>query len=190
MSDDTIALRPAQPADIAAITAIYAEAVLNGTSTYELKPPDVAEMTRRFEALWRYGYPTVAAASADGAVLGYACAGPFRARPAYRFMVEDSIYLASSAQRAGLGLRLLRRLLADCEALGFRQMLAVIGDGRDDSGSVRLHARAGFVHAGSIAGSGYKHGRWLDTVLMQRALNGGNALPPDSQSLPERNFRP
>jgi phosphinothricin acetyltransferase len=188
MAPDDITLRPVRPSDLEAITAIYAEAVRSGTSTYELDPPDLAEMTARFEAQRTYGYPAIVAESAAG-VLGYAYAGPFRARPAYRFMVEDSIYLAPTAQRLGLGLRLLQRLIAECEALGFRQMLAVIGDGRADSGSVRLHARAGFVHSGRIAGSGYKHGRWLDTVLMQLALKGGNGLPPDPGSLPERRFR-
>lgn len=179
---------PATEADLDAIAAIYAEAVANGTSSYELEPPGRAEMGRRFAALADGGFPWLAG-SLDGRLLGYAYAGPFRPRPAYRFVVENSIYLAPEARGRGLGRLLLGELVAACERLGFRQMIAVIGDGRADSPSVRLHEAMGFRHSGRLEGSGFKHGRWLDTVFMQRAMNGGNTVPPDAASHPERVFR-
>jgi phosphinothricin acetyltransferase len=187
-------IRPAVPADLPAIAAIYAEAVRNGTASYELEPPSLAEMTRRFEALAGGSYPYLVAeaddvALGDGAVLGYAYAGPFRPRPAYRFMVEDSIYLAPQARGRGLGRLLLERLVEAVRELGFRQMVAVIGDGFAGSASVRLHERMGFRHAGGLTASGYKHGRWLDTIFMQLSLNGGGDVPPDPDSLPERRYR-
>jgi phosphinothricin acetyltransferase len=184
---DTV-LRPASRGDIAAITEIYADAVRNGTASYELEPPPEGEMAARFSALEAGGYPYLAA-QVGGEVVGYAYAGPFRPRPAYRFVVEDSIYLSPAARGRGLGTLLLGRLIEEATALGFRQMIAVIGDGRADSASVRLHEKMGFRHSGRLEGSGYKQGRWLDTVFMQLAMNGGNAVPPDPQSLPERRFR-
>jgi L-amino acid N-acyltransferase YncA len=183
-----VVIRPAARDDIAAIASIYAHAVLNGTSTYELTPPTKSEMLARFDALETGGYPWLVA-SEDDSVLGYAYAGPFRPRPAYRFMVEDSIYLDPAPQGRGLGRRLLTALIAECEKLGFRQMLAVIGDGTAHSPSVRLHAALGFRPAGRVVGSGYKHGRWLDTAFMQLALNGGADGAPDPDSAPERRFR-
>jgi len=185
---DDIALRPATADDLDAITAIYRDAVANGTASYELEPPSRAEMAARFEALKGGGFPYLVA-DAAGAVLGYAYAGPFRPRPAYRFVVEDSIYVDPAAKGRGLGARLLSGLIAESTALGFRQMVAVIGDGRPDSPSVRLHERLGFRHAGLLQGSGYKHGRWLDTVFMQLAMNGGRDIEPDPASWPERKFR-
>lgn len=184
----SITIRPAQEADLAAITAIYADAVRHGTASYELEPPDLAEMRRRFSALVEAGYPTLTA-ELDGRVAAYAYAGPFRTRPAYRFTAEDSVYVAPEAKGRGLGRLLLSRLIAECERLGFRQLVAVIGDGRAGSASVILHEKLGFRHAGRIEGSGFKHGRWLDTVLMQRALNGGAATAPDPELPPERRFR-
>ncbi|MGE0501075.1 MAG: N-acetyltransferase family protein [Rhizobiaceae bacterium] len=181
-------IRPALPSDIASITSIYAHAVREGTASYELEPPREAEMLARFEALAAGGYPYVVAEKA-GRVLGYAYAGPFRPRPAYRFVVEDSIYVAPAGQGQGFGRILLERLIVDCTALGFRQMFAVIGDGSPSSVSVRLHASLGFTMSGTLVGSGYKHGRWLDTVIMQLAMNGGKGAAPDADSLPERRFR-
>ncbi len=181
----TLTIRPAGPGDLAAIAAIYAVAVTGGTASYELEPPSLKEMHARFGVLRAAGYPYLVATE-DRAVLGYAYAGPFRPRPAYRFMVEDSIYLAPQAQGRGLGMRLLSRVVEECTQLGFRQIAAVIGDGERNQASVRLHARAGFRHAGTLEGSGYKHGRWLDTVLMQLAINGGRTLPPAVDSLPGR----
>ena len=187
-ADSQPAIRPATVADLTAITAIYADAVRHGTASYELEPPSPDEMRRRFDALVGGGYPYLVA-ELDGVVAGYAYAGPFRPRPAYRFTLEDSVYVAPKAKGRGIGRLLMTRLIAEAEALGFRQIIAVIGDGNADSPSVRLHEALGFVHSGRLEGSGYKFGRWLDTVFMQLALNGGNAGPPDRDSLPERNFR-
>jgi phosphinothricin acetyltransferase len=183
-----IAIRDAAASDLPAITAIYAHAVEHGTSSYELEAPTLAEMTARYETLRGGGFPYIVA-DGDGAVMGYAYAGAFRPRPAYRFIVENSIYVAPAAQGRGIGRLLLAALVERAAALGFRQMIAVIGDGRPDSGSVRLHERMGFRHAGRLEGSGYKHGRWLDTAFMQLEMNGGASLPPDPGSMPERRFR-
>lgn len=190
LGNDTSAtkLRSATPEDLDAITAIYADAVTNGTASYELEPPSLAEMTARFEALSTAGFPYLVAERQDD-VLGYAYAGPFRPRPAYRFIVENSIYVAPGARGLGIGRMLLEQLVAEASRLGFRQMIAVIGDGRPDSPSVRLHEKLGFRHSGRLEGSGYKHGRWLDTAFMQLAMNGGVATDPDPDSMPERRFR-
>src|SRR5262249_22204203 len=134
------------------------------------------------------GFPYFVAET-DGRVAGYAYAGPFRPRLAYRFIVEDSVYIAPDAKGRGLGRALMQRLIEESTRLGFRQMIAVIGDGSPHSRSVRLHETLGFRHSGRLEGSGFKHGRWLDTVFMQLSINGGNALPPDLDSLPERRFR-
>ncbi|TGS12477.1 N-acetyltransferase family protein [Mesorhizobium sp. M2E.F.Ca.ET.209.01.1.1] len=186
MSD--IAIRAATVADLDRITEIYADAVVHGTASYELEPPSRAEMGDRFDNLTAGGFPYLVAEK-DGAVLGYAYAGPFRPRPAYRFVIEDSVYVAPEAKGQGVGSLLMRALIETARAAGFRQIIAVIGDGHADSASVRLHEKLGFRHSGRLEGSGYKHGRWLDTVFMQLSLNGGAELPPDPDSLPERRFR-
>ncbi|HEY6631627.1 MAG TPA: GNAT family N-acetyltransferase [Rhizobiaceae bacterium] len=186
MNESTI--RAATAADLDAITGIYADAVMYGTATYELDPPTRAEMAARFDALVAGGFPYLVATS-EGRVVGYAYAGPFRARPAYRFIVENSIYVAPDAKGRGVGRLLLHRLIAEAERLGFRQMIAVIGDGHAESASVKLHERLGFRHGGRLDGSGYKHGRWLDTVFMQLPMNGGAETDPDPESLPEKMFR-
>jgi L-amino acid N-acyltransferase YncA len=184
----SILVRPATTADLDSITEIYADAVTNGTSSYELEPPTRAEMAKRFETLCAGDFPYIVAESA-GRILGYAYAGPFRPRPAYRFVVENSIYIAPDAKGRGLGKLLLERLIAEAEKLGFRQMIAVIGDGHASSASVKLHERLGFRHSGRLEGSGYKHGRWLDTAFMQLSMNGGAERAPDAESLPEKKFR-
>lgn len=184
----TVDIRTARAVDLDAITAIYADAVINGTASYELEPPTRQEMESRYAALAAGEFPFLVAAL-DGAVVGYAYAGPFRSRPAYRFIVENSIYVAPIAKGKGVGSALLKALVKEAERLGFRQMIAVIGDGSQESPSVRLHLRAGFRHCGQLQGSGYKHGRWLDTTFMQLAMNGGSSTPPDAGSLPERRFR-
>ena len=176
MSGD-VAIRPATHADLQSITDIYAHAVLHGTASYEYEPPSSAEMTARFDMLKAGGFPYVVA-DAEGAVTGYAYAGPFRTRAAYRFTIEDSIYLAAAAQGRGLGRRLLQRLIEESIALGFRQMVAVIGDAAVNTASVRLHAGAGFRNCGRIEGSGFKFGRWCDTQLMQLSLNAGSSPAP------------
>lgn len=172
-----IAIRPAMTADLPAITSIYGHAVVHGTASYEYDPPALSEMTQRFSALMNGGFPYVVAQS-GGDVLGYAYAGPFRTRPAYRFIVEDSIYIAPTTQGRGIGKLLLRELIARCERQGFRQMIAVIGDGEVNTASIALHAAMGFTHSGRLTGSGFKHGHWCDTVLMQLALNGGTSTLP------------
>ena len=184
-----VEIRPATRADLDAITKIYADAVTHGTASYELEPPTRAEMAARFEALVAGGFPYLVAENEAGGLAGYAYAGPFRPRPAYRFIVENSVYVAPEAKGRGIGRLLLERLIVEAESLGFRQMIAVVGDGSPDSASVRLHERVGFRHCGRLEGSGYKHGRWLDTVFMQLSMNGGNATAPDPASMPERKFR-
>lgn len=184
----SISIRSAVETDLDRITEIYADAVEHGTASYELEPPARSEMGARFAALRSSDYPYLVAV-ADGFVVGYAYASSFRPRPAYRFIIEDSIYVAPEAKGRGVGKALLERLITETGALGFRQIIAVIGDGRPDSPSVKLHERAGFRHSGKLEGSGYKHGRWLDTVFMQLAMNGGADLDPDPDSLPERRFQ-
>ena len=182
-------LRPAIRTDIDQVTDIYAHAVRHGTASYELEPPSRIDMAVRYAALNDGGYPFIVAEEDDGRIAGYAYAGPFRPRPAYRFIVEDSVYIAPDRQGRGLGRLLLAELIGLCEKAGFRQILAVIGDGSPANPSVRLHAALGFRHSGTLEGSGFKHGRWLDTVIMQLSMNGGTSTPPDPESLPEQNFR-
>jgi L-amino acid N-acyltransferase YncA len=171
-----IPLRGVRPGDTPAITRIYADAVRHGTASFEVEPPDETEMARRQQALIANGYPYLVAESA-GTVAGYAYAGPYRARPAYRWTVEDSVYVGPEFHRRGLGTRLLARLIADAQAGGFRQMIAVIGDSAQTA-SIALHERAGFAHIGTMRAVGFKHDKWLDTVLMQRALGKGDTAPP------------
>ncbi len=171
-----VSLRPAAPADIPAITRIYAHAVRCGTASFEIEPPDEAEMARRQKLLLDGGYPYLVA-EAGGALLGYAYAGAYRPRPAYRFSVEDSIYLDPAAHGRGIGRRLLDALIAESERRGFRQMIAVIGDSAQTP-SIALHRAAGFEMIGTIRNVGFKHGRWLDSVLMQRALGAGASTNP------------
>jgi L-amino acid N-acyltransferase YncA len=172
-----LTLRPARATDLPQITDIYAHAVVNGTASYEYDAPDLDEMTKRFTAIVANNFPWLVAQD-DGNVLGYAYASPFRTRPAYRFMVEDSIYIAPDAQGQGLGTLLLAELIARCEASGFRQMIAVIGDAAVNLPSARLHAIMGFTECGRIKASGFKFNRWCDTLLMQRALGDGAGTLP------------
>jgi len=169
-------IRAALPSDIPAIARIYAHAVLHGTASFEIEPPDEAEMARRQRVLLDGGHPYLVA-EADGAVLGYAYAGPYRARPAYHWSVEDSVYIAPEAHRRGIGRALLEELIAESERRGFRQMIAVIGDSAQTP-SIELHSALGFRLIGTIVSVGFKHGRWLDSVLMQRALGPGDATAP------------
>ena len=174
----SLEIRPAIAADLPNIAEIYAEAVRFGTATFELVPPDLAEMTRRFQALTDGGFPYLAALLA-GRVAGYAYAGPYRPRPAYRFTVENSVYLAPAIHRRGVGRQLLERLITDCEARGFRQMVAVIGDSAN-AASIGVHAACGFRMIGTHPHVGLKFGRWLDTVMMQRELGEGADTVPAS----------
>jgi L-amino acid N-acyltransferase YncA len=170
------AIRPAAAADIPAIAAIYAHHVLHGSATFEEVPPDEAEMARRHAAVTGRGLPYVVAEEA-GRVVGYAYAAPYRERSAYRFTLEDSIYLDPAALRRGIGRALLERVVADSTALGARQMLAVIGDS-GNAGSVGLHRSFGFREVGVAEAVGLKFGRWLDTVTMQLALGEGATTIP------------
>jgi L-amino acid N-acyltransferase YncA len=171
-----VSIRPVRPADIAAVTRIYAHAVQHGTASFELEPPDLKEMTRRLEALNAGGFPYLVA-DAGSEIVGYAYAGPYRARPAYRYSVEDSVYIAPNAQRRGLGRLLLDQLIVESEARGYRQMIAVIGDSAQHA-SIALHAALGFRMIGTLEAVGWKFGRWLDSVLMQRPLGQGTDGKP------------
>jgi L-amino acid N-acyltransferase YncA len=171
-----IAIRPAAPGDMATIADIYAHAVRHGTATFELDPPSVAEMARRHAELQIGGFPYLVA-ELGGTVAGYAYAGAYRSRPAYRWTVEDSIYVAADAQRRGIGLALLQRLIVEAEERGFRQMVAVIGDSQQIA-SIELHRAAGFVLVGTFEAVGFKLGRWLDTVMMQRPLGAAATTSP------------
>jgi L-amino acid N-acyltransferase YncA len=169
-------LRPAVAADIPGISAIYGPAVLNGTASFELEPPDEAEMLRRFKAITEAGCPYFVA-EIDGRVGGYAYANAYRTRPAYRYTVENSIYIAPDMQGKGLGQELLRALVDTCTGQGFRLMVAIIGDSAQHA-SIRLHRRMGFTFCGTIHSVGFKHGRWLDSVVMELPLGAGDTAPP------------
>jgi L-amino acid N-acyltransferase YncA len=172
----SLEIRPATEADLPSVTRIYEHAVRHGTATFELVPPDLAEMTRRFDALMDGGFPYLAALL-EGSVVGYAYAGPYRPRPAYRFTVENSVYLEPAIHRRGIGLQLLQHLITECETRGFRQMIAVIGDSAN-AGSIGVHARCGFQMIGTHPSVGLKFGRWLDTVMMQLPLGEGATTVP------------
>ena len=173
-------IRPTTAADLPAITKIYEHAVLHGTATFELTPPDLVEMTRRFDTLVAGDFPYFVAVL-DGRVVGYAYAGPYRPRPAYRFTVENSVYLEPAIHRRGIGLQLMQRLIAECTTRGFRQMIAVIGDSAN-SGSIGVHTRCGFQMIGTHPHVGLKFGRWLDTVMMQLPLGDGASTVPTAGS--------
>lgn len=173
-----VLVRASHDDDLPAIQAIYTPAVLDGTASFELEPPDLAEMTRRRATLIADGFPYLVA-EIDGEIVGYAYAGQYRPRPAYRYAVEDSIYIAPESQGKGVGKALLAALIAECERLGKRQMVAVIGDSLSH-GSITLHRAMGFIHAGTVKNVGYKHGRWLDQVIYQRTLGPGADTAPDA----------
>lgn len=169
-------IRAAVPGDIDAVSRVYGYAVLHGTASFEESPPSVAEMRRRYETIVNAGHPYLTA-ERHGVVIGYASASAYRARPAYRWSVENSIYVAPAAQRSGAGRALLHALIKACTDHGARQMIAVIGDSANMA-SIGLHRRAGFTFCGTIHAVGFKHGRWLDSVIMQRALGAGDMTNP------------
>ena len=173
MTSPDLLIRPSTPADLPAITAIYAWNVLNGTGTFELDAPDEAEMSSRRDDVLAKGLPWLVVERAS-VVLGYGYANHFRPRKAYRFCLEDSLYLAADAKGQGLGRLLLAELMARCEALGARQMLAVIGDSAN-GGSIGVHRTLGFEPVGVMKAAGWKFERWLDVVVMQKALGPGDA---------------
>jgi L-amino acid N-acyltransferase YncA len=169
-------IRDATPADIAATQAIYAHHVLHGLGTFETAPPGVEEMQRRYAQITGDGFPYLVAEE-PGRLLGYAYANHFRTRAAYRNTVEDSIYIAAEAMGRGVGTRLLNALIERCTALGLRQMLAVIGDSAN-AGSIGVHRGCSFEHTGVMKAVGRKFDRWVDVVIMQRALGAGSDTPP------------
>jgi phosphinothricin acetyltransferase len=170
-------VRPATDADAEALAAIYGDAVLHGFGTFEEVAPSPAEMAGRRRAVAERGLPYLVAEQ-DGRVLGFAYAAPFRPRAAYRYTLEDSVYVAPDAQGMGVGRAALAAVIAACEALGVRQLMAVIGDS-GNQGSIGLHRALGFEQTGVGKSVGFKHGRWVDIVHMQKALNGGDGRLPD-----------
>lgn len=169
-------VRPSRDGDLAAIHAIYAHHVLTGFGSFEEVPPDLAELTRRRGEILARNLPYLVAEH-GGRVAGYCYAGPYRPRSAYRHSLEDSIYVAPEAGRRGIGRSLLGALIDRCAALGYRQMVAVIGNS-GNTGSIRLHEALGFARAGTLKAIGFKHGMWVNSVLMQRALGEGAATLP------------
>lgn len=170
-----VIVRQTEKSDLPAITAIYGEAVSAGAGSFELQAPDVTEMTRRWQNRVGKGLPHIVA-TRDEAVIGYAYISRHRTSRAYRFLVENSIFVASDARRAGVGRALLAELIRFCEELDFRQMIALIAS--ENASSVRLHEHFGFRPIGTIEGSAFKNGQWIDTLLMQRAIGEGNVSSP------------
>jgi phosphinothricin acetyltransferase len=180
-----VTVRDAEPSDLARVQAIYAHHVLHGLASFEETPPDPEEILRRFEAVRALGLPYLvaeaAAGGSDPTILGYAYAAPYRPRPAYRFTIEDSVYVAPDSARRGAGRALLGELIARCTDLGYRQMIAIVGDSANE-GSIRLHEASGFARVGLLRSVGFKFGRWVDSVMLQRPLGAGDhdlpAAPP------------
>lgn len=174
-----IRIRDAAPTDIPVITEIYRESVLNGIGTYELDPPSEIEMTARFTTITGQNYPYLIAEDENGRILGYAYSSPFRTRAAYRYIAEDSVYVAAESRGLGVGRSLLDALLSRTASLGVRQMIAVIGGGTP--ASIALHEDAGFKHVGRLPSSGFKFGQWIDTVFMQIELGEGSSNIPTEE---------
>ena len=175
-----VEIREVRLDDAPAIHAIYRESVLHGTASWEYTPPDLAEMRRRIKAVVDQGYPYFVA-MVDGQLAGYTYGSSYRARPGYRFTVENSIYVAPQYQRQGIARQLMHALIDACTIQGFRQMVAVIGDS-DNLPSIEFHRSLGFVHVGLLPAIGFKFGRWLDSVQMQRALGEGNSTLPSNSA--------
>jgi len=174
-------LREARRGDCPDIQAIYADHVRHGLASFEEIPPDLEEIERRLASVRSRDLPYLVAEApdAEGEALGFAYAGPYRTRPAYRFALENSVYIRNGQEGRGIGRRLLSALIERCEGLGYRQMVAIIGDS-DNEASIQLHEKLGFRQAGCLRSIGFKHGRWVDSVLMQRALGPGDRSQPDS----------
>ena len=183
MTKAAVRLRETTPDDAPSLARIYADAVLNGVGTFEETPPDPAEMERRRAEVAHYGLPHLVAEGADGQVLGFAYASPFRTRWGYRWTAETTVYVDPEAHGRGVGGRLLAEVAARCEALGLRQLIGVIG-GSENAASIAVHARCGFQPAGLLPHVGVKLGRWVDVVLMRRDLNGGGNDMPAAPGLP------
>lgn len=175
--NDKTNIRNVQAADVPEITRIYAHAVKFGTATFELVAPDEAEIRERYKAIIAGGFPYIVALR-ENKLVGYAYVSSFRPRPAYQWSVENSVYIEPDAQGLGVGKALLSVLITECETRGFRQMLAVIG-GAEHEASLQLHRSLGFELVGQMVGVGWKHGKWHDSVVMQRALGSGEKTPPE-----------
>ena len=169
-------VRPATLDDLPAVTAIYRHHVLHGLASFEVEPPDTAEIARRYGTIRELGLPYFVAES-DGRIAGYAYAAVYRARPAYRYTVEDSVYVDHEFAGRGIGSALMPALIDGCATAGRRQIIAVIGDSANHA-SIKLHEKFGFQHAGLLPAVGYKFGRWVDSVLMQKDVGGGQRTPP------------
>ena len=169
-------VRPASAADVAAIQPIYAHHVLHGLASFEEEPPSVQEMRSRYDNIVAGGFPYLVAEEASE-VLGYGYCALYRTRSAYRYALEDSVYVREGQHRKGVGRAILAELIVRCERLGYRQMIAIIGDSAQDA-SIGLHASLGFLRAGTLRSVGFKFGRWVDTVMMQRPLGRGDGTPP------------
>jgi phosphinothricin acetyltransferase len=176
-----ITVRAATEADASALAAIYSDAVLYGFGTFEEVPPAAADMDARRRAVQDQGLPYLVG-ELDGTVLGFAYAAPFRPRAAYRYTLEDSVYVAPEGKGKGVGRAVLTAVIAECERLGIRQLVAVIGDSQN-AGSIGLHKALGFEQAGIHKSVGFKHGRWVDIVMVQKALNGGDGRLPDAPGI-------
>ncbi len=177
MSPTEFTIRTARPSDAKALAEIYAHHVLHGTATFETEAPDSAEMGARLAKVLAAGAPWLVSEDEDGTALGYAYAAAFRDRPAYRFACENSVYIRHDRRGEGIGRALLALLIVEAERAGYRQMIAVIAGAQP--ASVRLHGACGFEEVGRMRSVGRKHGQWLDTYYMQRALGPGDSTPPD-----------
>ena len=171
-----VRIRPALAQDLADIQAIYAHHVRTGLASFEETPPDLDEMRRRLEAVIGSGLPFIVA-ELDGRVAGYGYCALYRTRSAYRYSLEDSVYVRAGSERRGVGKAILAELIDVSARLGYRQLIAVIGDSAH-AASIALHANAGFLRVGTLRSVGYKFGRWVDSVLMQRPLGAGDSMPP------------
>jgi phosphinothricin acetyltransferase len=177
MPQAKVTVRNCAKTDMARVTQIYGRSVREETASFEFEPPDITEMERRRDVLLEAGFPYLVA-EVDGQVEGYAYAGAYKARPAYARSVENTVYVNPDLQRGGVGRALLEKLIQECAARGYRQMIAVIGDSAHVA-SIEFHKSLGFAYAGNIRAVGYKHGKWLDTVFLQLALGPGDKTPPD-----------
>jgi L-amino acid N-acyltransferase YncA len=171
-----VQVRPATPDDLPAIQSIYGHHVLHGLASFEETPPSLDEIRRRYDDVASRGLPWLAA-EFGGVVAGYGYCAPYRSRSAYRYALEDSVYVRHGSEGRGVGAVLLRTLIEHCEGLGYRQIIAVIGDSAN-AASINLHASFGFVRVGTLRSAGFKFGRWVDSVLMQRPLGPGDGSPP------------
>ena len=177
MSQPEVKIRESADDDMVRITEIYGRSVIEDTASFEFQPPDVPEMMRHRAALLDAGYPYLVA-EVDGRVEGYSYAGAYRARIGYINTVENTVYVDPGLKRDGIGRALMEKLIEECEARGYRQMIAIIG-GSDHLASIDFHKALGFIEAGNLRGVGYKHDKWLDTVFMQLPLGPGGTTPPD-----------